>query len=302
MKTSKPVVRLSSMGGHRRRSVKARILSCVVLALFIVAMAGCSGSSETLILATTTSVHDSGLLEELLPDFEEKENATVQVLAVGTGQALAIGERGDADIILVHAKAREEAFVADGFGKERFDLMYNSFVILGPASDPAGIGGTGSASEAFTRLAAELPDAGSSFVSRGDESGTHSRELSIWEAAGIDPAGDWYRSTGQGMGSTLTVANEFQAYTISDIGTYLSRQEQLDLQVLSGDDPLLFNPYGVIPINPDRHPDVNYDLATKLVEWLTSFETQERISEFGVAEFGQSLFTADSEEWRASNP
>lgn len=283
-------------------AIAAKSMLWFAPALLLLALAACSGSTETLILATTTSVHDSGLLDELLPDFESEENATVQVLAVGTGQALAIGERGDADLILVHAKTREEAFVAEGYGTVRFNLMYNSFVILGPPSDPAGIAGLGSASEAFARMASKLPNSDSSFVSRGDLSGTHSRELSIWEAAGIEPEGDWRRSTGQGMGSTLTVANELQGYTISDQGTYLSRRDQLELTVLSGDDPLLFNPYGVIPIDPDRHPDVNHHLANRLAEYLTSVDTQERISEFGVAEFGQPLFFADSEEWRAEHP
>ncbi len=277
-------------------------MSWFATVLLLSVLAACSGSPETLILATTTSVHDSGLLDELLSDFESAENATVQVLAVGTGQALAIGERGDADLILVHAKTREEAFVTEGYGTVRFNLMYNSFVILGPPSDPAGIAGVGSASEAFAQLASALPNSDSSFVSRGDQSGTHSRELSIWEAAGIEPKGDWHRSTGQGMGSTLTIANELQAYTISDQGTYLARRDGLDLAVLSGDDPLLDNPYGVIPINPDRHVDANHDLATRLAEYLTSVETQQRISEFGVAEFGQPLLFADSEDWRAEHP
>ena len=233
------------------------------------------------------------MLDEILPQFERDADATVQVLAVGTGQALALGERG-------HDKEREEKFVADGSGSIRLDLMYNNFVILGPAEDPAGILGEPSVVDAFTKIAANLPLTGGSFISRGDQSGTHSRELGIWEAAGITPEGDWYRSTGQGMGSTLTVADEFQAYTLSDRGTYLARKDRLDLQILVEGDDLLFNPYGVIAVNPARHPDINVDLVAELIEYITSVEVQERIAAFGADQFGQPLFFPNSEAWKAN--
>jgi len=256
-----------------------------------------SGPPARLVLATTTSTDDSGLLDYLLPDFEARYHATVEVIAVGTGQALELGKHGDADVVLVHARDKEEAFVAEGYGVHRRDVMYNDFVILGPPDDPAGIRGMKDAVAAFARLAqTESP-----FVSRGDESGTHIKEKAIWAQAGIEPQGDWYISAGQGMGAVLTMADEQRAYTLSDRGTYLARTlEGTDLVILVEGDPILFNPYGVIAVNPDRHPKVNYELAMQFIEWLTSVETQKRIQEFGVAEFGQPLFVPNSEPWRAA--
>jgi tungstate transport system substrate-binding protein len=246
-----------------------------------------------LILATTTSTYDSGLLGYILPDFESQYSATVDVIAVGTGQALAMGEAGDADVLLVHAPAREEAFVAAGDGTERYDVMYNDFVIVGPESDPAGIGGMTSAVEALSTIA----DVEATFVSRGDDSGTHTKEKAIWAEAGIEPEGDWYVSAGQGMGAVLTMADEQQAYTLSDRATYLARKsEGLDLEVLLEGDPLLFNPYGVIPVNPQTHPGVNFDLATKFVEWITSVDTQRLIASY--ERDGSQLFHPDSTQWR----
>jgi tungstate transport system substrate-binding protein len=253
-----------------------------------------SAESSTLRLATTTSTADSGLLDAIIPAFEEEYNATVDVVAVGTGQALEMGENGDADVILVHARAREDAFVAEGFGINRRDVMYNDFVVVGPESDPADIAGTPLAADAFAAIAeAEAP-----FASRGDDSGTHTKEMIIWEQAGIEPSGDWYNSLGQGMGPTLIAADELEAYTLTDRGTYLSMNEELpDLEVLVGGDsieenadPLLLNPYGVIPINPEVHPEVNAELAGQFAEWLTNAEVQDRIGEFGRDTFGQPLF------------
>jgi tungstate transport system substrate-binding protein len=253
-----------------------------------------SAESSTLRLATTTSTADSGLLDAIIPAFEEEYNATVDVVAVGTGQALEMGENGDADVILVHARAREDAFVAEGFGINRRDVMYNDFVVVGPESDPADIAGTPLAADAFAAIAeAEAP-----FASRGDDSGTHTKEMIIWEQAGIEPSGDWYNSLGQGMGPTLIAADELEAYTLTDRGTYLSMNEELpDLEVLVGGDsieenadPLLLNPYGVIPINPELHPEVNAELAGQFAEWLTNAEVQDRIGEFGRDTFGQPLF------------
>ncbi len=256
-----------------------------------------SGSPGRLVLATTTSTDDSGLLAYILPYFEAEYNARVEVIAVGTGQALELGKNGDADVVLVHARSKEDAFVADGYGLNRQDVMYNDFVIVGPADDPAGIGGMTDAAAAFARLA----ETRSLFVSRGDDSGTHTKEKKIWSVAGLEPEGDWYVSAGQGMGAVLTMADEQQAYTLSDRGTYLARTlEGTDLVILVEGDPILFNPYGVIAVNPKLHPNVNYDLAMQFIEWLTSVETQKLIESFGVAEFGQPLFVPNSESWRAS--
>ncbi|MFQ6014832.1 MAG: substrate-binding domain-containing protein [Anaerolineae bacterium] len=256
-----------------------------------------SGSFK-LVLATTTSTYDSGLLDFLLPDFEAKYNAKVEVIAVGTGQAITLGERGDVDVILVHARAREDEFVAKGYGLNRQDVMYNDFVVIGPVADPAGIKGLADVVAAFRRMA----EVKAAFISRGDESGTHVKEREIWRKAGIEPEGDWYVLAGQGMGAVLTMAQERQAYTLTDRGTYLTRNSTgLELAVLVEGDPILFNPYGVIAVNPEKYPAVRYDLAQKFMAWLTSLETQKRIAQFGREEFGQQLFIPDSEEWRAAN-
>ncbi|MEM6281665.1 MAG: substrate-binding domain-containing protein [Chloroflexota bacterium] len=248
---------------------------------------------ETLILATTTSTYDSGLLDYILPDFEEMTGATVDVIAVGTGAALELGANGDADVILVHARSREEAFIEAGSGTARFDVMYNDFMIIGSADDPAGIAGMGNAAEAFVTIAAaEAP-----FISRGDDSGTHSKELSIWAAADLEPDGDWYQEAGQGMGAVITIANEQQAYTLADRATYLAREaEGLDLTVLVEGDETLFNPYGVILVNPDEHPNVNAELAQAFVGWLISDDTQELIETFVVNDTQLFYANADAGE------
>jgi tungstate transport system substrate-binding protein len=248
-----------------------------------------------LILATTTSTNDSGLLDFILPDFEAETGAEVDVIAVGTGQALSLGENGDADVLLVHARAREDAFMDAGHGVRREDVMYNDFVIVGPPDDPAGIEGMEDAAEAFQAIAqAEAP-----FVSRGDDSGTHTKEKAIWEAAGVEPEGDWYISAGQGMGAVLTMADEQQAYTLSDRATYLARTlEGTDLVILVEGDPILFNPYGVIAVNPEKNPEVQAELADTFIDWLISVPVQEKIGSFGIDEFGQPLFVPDSQPWR----
>ncbi len=270
-----------------------------MIATFVTACApsprGAAAESQRLILSTTTSTADSGLLDYILPDFEEKFNAQVDVIAVGTGQALEMGAAGDADVLLVHALPREEEFVANGDGTARYDVMYNDFVVVGPAEDPAGVRGMNDALAAFIQIATT----GSTFVSRGDDSGTHLKELSVWEAAGVIPGGEWYISAGQGMGDVLTMSDELGGYTLTDRATYLSMLgEGLELEVLVEGDPVLFNPYGVIPVNPDKHPGVNYELAQAFADWLTSVETQELIASFQVN--GQQLFFPDSEQWRAS--
>ncbi len=250
---------------------------------------------KKLVLATTTSTYDSGLLDYLLPDFEARYNARVKVIAVGTGQAIKTAEQGDADVILVHARAKEDKFVAEGYGVNRQDVMYNDFVIIGPEDDPAGIRGMTDAAAAFAKIA----ETQATFASRGDESGTHSKERAIWEKAGIEPSGDWYLSLGQGMGATLTFANEKGVYTLTDRGTYLSRKEGLGLPILVEGDPILFNPYGVIAVNPEKHPHVKYELALKFIEWLTSVDTQERIGQFRHSS-GELLFHPNSQQWLAA--
>jgi tungstate transport system substrate-binding protein len=279
----------------------------IFLVVIMMLAASCSGESsdeaQVLRLATTTSTNDSGLLDALLPGFETGHNARVDVVAVGTGQAIALGEAGDADVILVHARSREDAFVAEGHGTTRSDVMYNDFIIVGPTDDPASIAGIMRASDALAAIAA----AEATFASRGDDSGTHSKERSLWEAAGMtsDPDADWHKSLGQGMGSTLNYANEVGAYTLTDRGTFLAQGESLSrLRVMVGGasidentDAALLNAYGVIPVNPDKG-GIAAELTEAFVRWLTSVETQEKVEEFGVDSFGQPLFYPDSESWR----
>jgi tungstate transport system substrate-binding protein len=261
----------------------------------------------TLILATTTSTADSGLLDFILPDFEQKHNAKVDVIAVGTGQALEIGTKGDADVVLVHSRKGEDQFVADGHAVRRDDVMYNDYIIVGPTEDPAKVAGLTMGKDAFKAvMEAEQP-----FASRGDKSGTHTKELSIWSSLQVTPTADmpWYNSIGQGMGDTLLFANEKQAYTISDRGTYLSMRDKLPaLTVLVGGENLadnkdktLLNPYGVLAVNPEKHPNVKADLALQFVEWLLAKETQKMIGEYGVDKFGQPLFYPSSEEFKSGS-
>ncbi len=242
--------------------------------------------ARKLILATTTSTYDSGLLDAILPDFTRKTGIQVDVVAVGTGQALKLGQAKDADVLLVHARDREEKFVAEGYAPFRKDVMYNDFVILGPREDPAGIRGMKDAAAAFKKIA----EARAPFISRGDESGTHMKEKAIWEKAGITPQGDWYMSAGQGMGAVLTMANEEQAYTLSDRATYLARRQNLDLDILVEGDPILFNQYGVLPVTQDQAHQDTFAAAMAFVEWITSPETQRQIAQFGRDQYGQQLF------------
>ncbi len=264
-----------------------------MLAIFLVvalaSVAACGGT-QTLVLATTTSTADSGLLDDILPGFEEEEGVIVRVLAVGTGQALAIAEHGDADVFLVHDTSKEESFIAQGFNESRHNVMSNDFVIIGPVSDPAGIADVMSATEAFRRLASELPNSSAVFLSRGDESGTHAKERKLWVEAGVNPSPTWLRSTGQGMGATLTVADELQAYTLVDRGTFLAHEERLQLGIMVEGDPLLFNQYGVIAVSQERNSSINFELGSKLVEYLLRNDTQERIGEFGTAQYSRPLF------------
>ncbi len=272
----------------------------ILLVLLSILLGACGDKKEEkkpqhLTLATTTSTEDSGLLDYILPDFEKKYNAKVDVVAVGTGQALELGANGDADVLLVHARAKEDEFVAAGNGTARYDVMYNDFVLVGPASDPAGIKGMSSATEAFAKIA----ETQQPFISRGDDSGTHTKEKAIWSAANLTPEGDWYISAGQGMGAVLTMTNEMQGYTLSDRATFVVQKANgLNLDILVEGDTALFNPYGVIPVNPEKHANVKAKLAQDFVTWITSLETQQLIASYKVAD--QQLFVPDSEAWRAA--
>jgi len=277
-----------------------KLLSIILVLAFL--LVGCQppASPQTaaphLLLATTTSTRDSGLLDVLLPDFEKTAGVFVDVVAVGTGQALKLGEDGNADVLLVHARAKEDAFMAAGHGVRREDVMYNDFVLVGPPNDPATIAGGNDAAAAFAKIA----QASAPFVSRGDDSGTHTKEKQIWAKAGIEPAGDWYISAGQGMGAVLTMADEQKAYTLSDRATFLARTlEGTQLKILVEGDPLLFNPYGVIAVNPAKNDKIQNDLANRFIDWLISAPSQEMIQQFGTAEFGQPLFVPDSAIWRS---
>ena len=243
-----------------------------------------SFAAEHLRLATTTSTENSGLLAELLPPFEQANDCKVDVIAVGTGKAIKLGETGDVDVVLVHARSKEDAFVAAGFGVDRRDVMYNDFVILGPKADPAGIAGSKDATAAMKKIAAVK----ATFVSRGDDSGTHVREKQLWKAAGITPAGAWFLEAGRGMGEVITMATERQGYTLSDRGTWLAYKTKSDLKVAVEGDANMFNPYGVIMVNPAKHPHVKVDLAGKFMNFLTSKEGRALITSYKRG--GEQLF------------
>ncbi len=247
-------------------------------------------ANPELILSTTTSTRDSGLLDVLLPMFQEQTGYNVKMVAVGTGAALKMGEEGNADVLLVHAPAAEVTYMEGGFGKDRFLVMHNDFVIVGPKDDPAGINGMPTAIDAFKAIADEK----ATFVSRGDNSGTNKMELTLWKGAGVEPAGAWYLESGQGMGDTLNIANEKMGYTLTDRATYLAYQDKLDLSILVEGDPALLNVYHVMTVNPDKWPKVNYDGAIAFAKFMTDPVTQKVISDFGIDKYGQPLFFADA--------
>ena len=248
-----------------------------ILLLMVFATAGQAGIRIR--CASTTSTHNSGLFDHLLPLFEKKTDIKVDVIAVGTGAAISIGKRGDADLVLVHAKEQELKALREGFFVKRRDVMYNDFVIIGPSVDPAGIRGTRSASEALERIAEVM----NRFVSRGDGSGTHTKELSLWKQAGVNPKGTgWYLEVGQGMAKTQRIANEKRSYTLTDRGTWLATRDRdrLDMAIMVEGDPLLFNQYGVMAVDPDRHKHIQYREAVQFIEWLVSREGQQAIASY----------------------
>lgn len=256
----------------------------ILVAFLIVGLNTHVFCDQVLKLATTTSTENSGLLGFIIPPFEKSNNVKVNVIAVGTGKALKLGENGDVDVVLVHARPAEDKFVADGFGVNRKDVMYNDYLIVGPSSDPAKIKGEKSVVDAFKKMS----DSKSVFVSRADQSGTHMKEMEIWKLAGIDPSKANRLEAGQGMGQVLQMAAEKKAYTLTDRGTYASMKDKLDLQPIVEGDKLLFNPYGVIAVNPARHKNVNTEMTNKFIDFLVSPDGQKLISDFKVQ--GLTLF------------
>jgi tungstate transport system substrate-binding protein len=266
--------------------MKHKLLAALAIALF-----GCQTTPDEkskLTLATTTSTRDSGLLDVLVPRFEAAAGIQVKVVAVGSGQALQLGQRGDADVLLTHSPVAEEQFMAEGHGELRRAVMHNDFVLVGPPAEASAAGGQESITVAFRRIAHR----GAAFISRGDESGTHAKERQIWQQAGIEPRGDWYIEASAGMAAALRMASEKRAYTLCDRGTFLAQRDRLDLVIICEGDPLLRNQYSVIIVAARRHPEVNRPAAQRWVDFLLSAETQAIIGEFGVDRFGQPLFFA----------
>jgi tungstate transport system substrate-binding protein len=258
----------------------------------VVGFASATAQDRSIVVASTTSTQDSGLFGYLLPIFKAKTGIEVKVIAQGTGQALDTARRGDADVVFVHAKAQEEKFLAEGFGVKRFDVMYNDFVLIGPKSDPAGIKGKDIETALKTIQAKSAP-----FVSRGDRSGTHSAELALWRQAGVDIAaskGAWYREIGQGMGAALNTAGAMNAYVLSDRGTWLSYKNRGDLEIVVEGDNRLFNQYGVMLVNPAKHPTVKQQLGQAFIDWIVSPEGQASIAGYKID--GQQLFFPDAEK------
>lgn len=264
-------------------ALAAALAGGLTLALSLPAQA----DDTSIILQSTTSTANSGLYDHLLPKFSEKTGITVNVVAVGTGQAIKNAQNGDGDVLLVHAKPAEERFVADGFGVKRFDVMYNDFIIVGPASDPAGIAGKSDVATALKAIA----ESQAVFTSRGDDSGTHKKEKALWTAAGVDPSeasGTWYRETGSGMGATLNAAVGMDAYALTDRGTWIAFKNKGDFKIVVEGDEALFNQYGVILVNPEKHAHVKAEEGQAFIDWILSAEGQQAIAEYKLD--GQQLF------------
>jgi len=274
--------------------MKARRHLWILVTLVFISISGIDwshGQNKTIILATTTSTQDSGLLDVLIPVFEKKTGYFVKTIAVGSGQAMAMGQKREADVLLVHSPAAEEKFIADGFGINRKLIMHNDYIIVGPADDPAKIRGMKSTPESFKKIASTAAP----FLSRGDNSGTNAKEKEVWKAAGINPEGKkWYQQTGLGMGQTLNVANEKNGYTLADRGTYLSLKKNLKLDILMEGDAILLNIYHVIEVNPTKWPKVNAAGAKAFSDFMVAKATQDVIKTYGVEKFGAALFFPDA--------
>jgi tungstate transport system substrate-binding protein len=264
-----------------------RLTLILSLALLVTAPLVASAQSRSIVVASTTSTEQSGLFGHLLPAFTAKTGIEVKVVAVGTGQALDIGRRGDADVVLVHDRAAEEKFMAEQQGVRRYDVMYNDFVIVGPSSDPARVRGKDVLAALAKIAASKAP-----FISRGDRSGTNAAELRYWKEAGVSPEGNWYREIGQGMGPALNAASAMDAYTLSDRGTWLSFRNRGDLTVLVEGDGRLFNQYGVMLVNPEKHPQVKVAEGQAFIDWLVSSEGQNTIAGYKIG--GEQLFFPDA--------
>jgi len=265
------------------------VLVCICMCMMF--YAGATATEKNIILATTTSTQDSGLLDVLIPIFEKKTGYMVKTIAVGSGQAMAMGERGEADVLLVHSQDAEKKFMEKGYGLNRMLVMHNDFIIVGPAADPAKIKGAKSSVEDFKKIA----ETQSLFISRGDNSGTHAKEKAIWKVSGIEYSGKkWYQETGLGMGQTLGVAAEKKGYILADRGTYLSLKKNLGLEILCEGDPLLLNVYHIIEVNPAKWPKVNAAGAKAFADFIVSAEAQKVISTFGINKFGSPLFFPDA--------
>jgi len=277
------------------KMIKSRKIFCLGILALLTAllMMGnpVQAQQKNIILATTTSTQDSGLLDVLIPMFEKKTGFFVKTIAVGSGQAMAMGQKGEADVLLVHSPAAEKKFVAEGFGVNRRIIMHNDFIVVGPGEDPAKIKGIKSTPDVFKKIAA----AGALFLSRADKSGTHTKEMGIWKAAGITPGGQkWYQETGLGMGQTLNVASEKKGYTLADRGTYLALKKNLSLDILAEGDAILLNVYHVLEINPAKFPKVNVAGGKAFADFMVSKEAQDVIKTFGVEKFGSPLFFPDA--------
>jgi tungstate transport system substrate-binding protein len=275
-----------------RMKVREQALSVCLTAMVVLglAMAAAQPTKRSIILATTTSTQDSGLLDVLIPRFEQQTGYQVKTIAVGTGEALAMAARGEADVVLAHAPEAEAKFIADGHGVNRRAVMHNDFILVGPSEDPAQLRGTQGIIETLKHLA----EVQASFVSRGDNSGTHQLEQRLWKQVGIVPKGRWYLDAGQGMGETLRIASERQAYTLTDRGTYLALQNMLQLAIVSEGDQALANFYSVIEVNPAKHTKVNQEGARAFADFMVSPATQAIIKTYGVDKFGQPLFFPDA--------
>ena len=274
-----------------------RLFNAIAVIFTVLASSGAfAGAQErSIVVASTTSTRDSGLFDYILPLFTAKSAIEVRVVAQGTGQAIDTGRRGDADVVFVHARAQEEKFVEQGFGLRRFDVMYNDFVLIGPRSDPAGIKGSPDTAAALTSIQSKK----AVFVSRGDKSGTHFAELGLWKAAGVDIAatkGPWYKEIGQGMGAALNTASTLDAYVLSDRATWLAFKNRGELEIVVEGDERLFNQYGVMLVNPARHPSVKAELGQRFIDWLISPEGQQAIGEYNID--GQQLFFPNAERER----
>jgi len=273
------------------KSIWIILLCGMITSLLASGMVPSQAQQKTVILSTTTSTQDSGLLDVLIPIFEKKTGYFVKTIAVGSGQAMAMGQKGEADVLLVHSPDAEKKFVADGYGIHRRLIMHNDFIIVGPSEDSAKIKGLKSASESFKKI----DSAKALFLSRGDNSGTHSKEKEIWKAAGINPEGEkWYQQTGLGMGQTLNIANEKKGYTLADRGTYLALKKNLKLDILVEGDTILLNIYHVIEVNPAKWPKVNASGGKAFADFMVSKETQAIAKTFGVKKFGSPLFFPDA--------